>query len=265
MNDLELFSMYMKLCDVPTIEPEHGPDPLLEGKRVGFVNGGAWIQLWSYYFGRRYLPGVKLVNVSNEAVQLNFMTAHHKGEPCPPQSNIDLFAQYAKQLVELAHVDAVMVTCSTMNRSFDVVKKALEPYGVPAVQIDEPMMETSVNRGGKTLVIATHGPTVKSTQALLLETAAKLGKPEPQFVGATVETAFEKLGRGDVLGHNDELAQCIDRSVKEDGINQVVLAQLSMSVMAVQYPDLEARFSVPVYTSGVQGFERLRDILRSKK
>ncbi len=265
MNDLDLFSAYMKLCNVPTIEPEHGSDPLLDGKRVGFVNGSAWVQLWSYYFGRRYLPGVKLVNVGNEAVQLNFMTAHHNGEPCPPQSNIDLFAQYAVQLVKLAQVDAVMVTCSTMNRSFESVKKALEPYGVPAVQIDEPMMEASVRQGGKTLVIATHGPTVKSTQALLLETAKRLGKPEPQFVGATVETAFDKLGQGDVLAHNDELAACIERGVAEEGVEQVVLAQLSMSTMAVQYPDLKARFGVPVYTSGVQGFERLRDILRGEK
>ncbi len=31
-------------------------------------------------------------------------------------------------LVELAHVDAVLITCSTMNRAYRQVREALEPY-----------------------------------------------------------------------------------------------------------------------------------------
>lgn len=261
MNDLQIFSEYMRICGVPTLEAEQGGDPALAGKRLGLVNGGAWVQFWSYYFGRRYLPGVKLVNVSNEAVQLNFMQAHAHGEPCPPQSNIDLFAAYAVQLVELAQVDAVLVTCSTMNRSFDAVAQALAPYGVPAVQIDEPMMEASVHQGGKTLVIATHGPTVENTRNLLISTAKRLGHATPDFVGATVENAFHLLGEGNVKAHNDALAACIKEAKARDGIRQVVLAQLSMSTLAVEYPDLRARFGIPVFTSGVEGFLRVRTLL----
>ncbi|NJN28952.1 MAG: hypothetical protein HC819_24825, partial [Cyclobacteriaceae bacterium] len=109
-DPIALFSSYMGMVDVPRLEKDAGDDPSLAGKTLGLVNGSAWIQLWSYYFGRKHLPGVKLVNIGNEAIQLNFMKAHREGKPCPPESNVRLFADYARQLVDLAQVDAVMVT-----------------------------------------------------------------------------------------------------------------------------------------------------------
>lgn len=143
----------------------------LHGKKLGLVNGSAWVQLWSYYFGRVYLPGVKLVNLGNETIQLNFMKAHAEGSECPPKKNIELFARYARDLVELVGMDAILVTFSTMNRSLPYVKEAVAELGIPVVQIDEPMMESAVNRGGKVLIIVTHGSTVQTTQQLLEETA----------------------------------------------------------------------------------------------
>ena len=140
-----------------------------------------------------YLPGVHLVNIGNEAIQLNFMQAYAEGEACPPQANIERFIQYARDLVELAQVNAVMITCSTMNRSYQQVAHALEPYGVPVIQIDMAMMERAVALGGKALVIATHGPTVASTQALLTETAERLGTAI-QFDGLTLEGAWDEAG-----------------------------------------------------------------------
>ena len=58
------------------------------------------------------------------------------------------------------------------------------------LQIDQPMMERAVDQGEEILVVATHGPTVNSTQALLRETASRLGK-DVTFSGRTVETAWE--------------------------------------------------------------------------
>ena len=54
---IRLLEEYMRLYGTPTLanEPDGGP---LAGKVLGIVNGGAWITLWSIYFGRRYLPGV---------------------------------------------------------------------------------------------------------------------------------------------------------------------------------------------------------------
>jgi hypothetical protein len=267
MNDNRLpadpvrwFSETMRLNGAAHSGPEPSGDPRLIGKRLGLINGAAWVTPWAYYFGRLYLPGVHLLNVANEAVQVNFMEAHNRGEPTPPHSNIEAFVRYARDLVELGRVDAVMITCSTMNRAYTHVQEALQPYGVPVVQIDRPMMDRAVQIGGKTLVVATHGPTVESTQALLREAAAAAGKPL-SFDGLNVEEAWRCLSAGDVEGHNQTLAQAIHRSLAHNAAASVVLAQLSMTVLLLSYPDPQAEFGAPVLTSGQCGFEHVCSLL----
>jgi hypothetical protein len=263
LKPIRLFADYLRLTGVAHVGPESTGASELLGKRLGLINGSSWITLWSTYFGRLYLPGVHLINVGNEAVQVNFMEAHARGEPCPPQSNIDAFVRYGRDLVELAHVNAVLITCSTMNRAYRQVEEALSPYGVPVVQIDRPMMERAVTAGGRVLVIATHGPTVTSTQALLGETAAEMGR-EVAFTGLTIEAAWERLAMGDVIGHNQALAAGIRAAADREALGCVVLAQLSMSVFQLSYPDPVAEFGVPVLTSGQCGFESVRELLASQ-
>jgi len=260
LHPIRLFSDYLRVTGVAHWEPEPAGSPGLRGKRLGLLNGASWITLWANYFGRLYLPGVHLINVGNEAVQINFMGAHARGESCPPQANIDTFVRYAHDLVDLACVHAVLITCSTMNRAYTQVEAALQPYGVPVIQIDQPMMERAVAHGGTALVVATHGPTVKSTQALLLETAEEMGR-EVTFTGVTVEAAWQRLAAGDVRGHNQALAEAIRDRLSLEEIGCVVLAQLSMSVFHFSYPDPVAAFGVPVFTSGQCGFERVRELL----
>jgi hypothetical protein len=264
LDALDLFSMYMQVAGVPKLEPEPAADPALRGKKLGIINGSAWIVLWSYYFGRRLLPGVKLVNVGNDAVQLNFMAAHSDGEPCPPGANIDALVRYAEDLVNLQRVDAILLTCSTMNRSAGAVRDAVDRHDVPVVQIDEPLMEDALGHRGEVLVVATHGPTVASTRALLGEAADRLGK-EVTFSGATVEEAFALLGQGDIGGHNEVIADTIRRQCSRRGIGVVVLAQLSMSVFKLSYPDCAGEFGVPVLTSAESGFERVREVLLGRR
>lgn len=258
-DPVRLFSDYMKLTGTPTLAPEAG-DPKLTGKTLGLVNGSTWVSLWGTWFGRRILPGVKLVHAGGDHVQLGFMAAHRAGKPCPPRENLRSFVHTAKELVAFHRVDAVLITCSTMNRAAGVVRKALRPAGIPVVQIDEAMMEAAVRRGGRILVVATHGPTVTSTQALLRETASAL-KREVSFDGATVEKAFDRLGRGDIAGHNLLVGRAIRAAQRRRRIDTVVLAQLSMSVFALEHPDREHEFGVPVLTSGECGFQRVRQLL----
>lgn len=260
IDPFRLFSDYLKVTGVAHTDPEREGDPALIGKRLGLLNGASWVTMWAYYFGRLYLPGVHLINVSNEAVQINFMEAHQAGKPTPPQSNIDTFVNYARDLVELGRVEAVLITCSTMNRSYPEVQAALAPYGVPVVQIDRPMMEAAVEHGGRVLVVATHGPTVSSTQALLRETAGELGRTL-SFSGLDVEAAWYRLAEGDVHGHNELLARGIKEKLSIEEIGSVVLAQLSMTVFNLSYPDPLKEFGVPVFTSGQCGFEYMRKIL----
>jgi len=263
MDDLAFFSRYMAMTGTPSLEPEPAGEPGLVGKTLGMVHGSMWIAPFATFFARRLLPGVKLVSVGNDAVQLNFMQAHRQGLPCPPQVNIDLFVSYARQLCDLYRPDAILITCSTMNRAFRAIREAMQPLGVPVVQIDEAMMEIAVQCGGPVLVVATHGPTVASTQALLRETAHRLGR-EVSFEGATVEEAFHRLGRGDIQGHNELIADAIRRAQAGRRIGAVVLAQLSMAVFKLSYPDAEKVFGVPVLTSAETGFARVREILLAR-
>jgi len=256
-DPLRLFSDYVAVTGIGRLEPEPNGDPALLGKRLGLINGACWITLWCDYFGKLYLPGVQLVNAANDAVQLNFTRAFANGEPCPPQSNIEAFVRTARDLVELGDVDAILITCSTMNRSYGAVSKAVD---VPVVQIDMPMMEAAVHHGGKVLVIATLVTTVKSTQALLQETAQRLCTTVT-YTGVNVEEAWHRLSEGDVQGHNILLAQAIREAKACEPLGCVVLAQLSMTAFALSYPDPEAEFGLPVFTSGQTGFQRMREIL----
>lgn len=258
-----LFNEYMRLTGTPTLADEPGSDPALVGRKLGVVNGSNWVSLWSTYFGRTLLPGVKLVQVGNEGVQLKFMDAHHRGEACPPQVNIDLTIRYATDLIDLVGVDAILLTCSTMNRAAPAVRAALTPLGVPVVQIDEAMMEEAVQtvNDGNILVVATHGPTVASTQALLQETADRLGR-RVRFAGATVEDAFHLLGDGRIDEHNTLIANAIRDAQQHEAIDVVVLAQLSMSVFCFSYPDPVGTFGVPVLNSGETGFRRVGEVLK---
>lgn len=259
-NAIELFSAYMKVTGMAHLGPEAEGDPQLIGKRLGVINGASWITLWSNFFGRLYLPGVHLVNVGNEAVQINFMAAFRDGLPTPPQSNIEAFVRYAVDLVELAQVDAVLITCSTMNRSLPLVKRALDPYRVPVVAIDAPMMERALLHGGRILVVATGAPTVGSTQALLLEKAGEMGCPA-EFSGLVVEEGYRRLAAGDIDGHNRVIAERIRARLAEEAFGCVVLAQLSMSVFSLTWPDPVREFGVPILTSAQCGLEYVRTLL----
>jgi hypothetical protein len=57
------------------------------------------------------------------------------------------------------------------------------------------------------------------------------------------------------------LAQAIREATARETLGCVVLAQLSMTAFALSYPDPEAEFGLPVFTSGQTGFQRMREIL----
>ena len=79
--------------------------------------------------------------------------------------------------------------------------------------------------------------------------------------GVTVEEAWHRLAVGDVQGHNTLLAKAIREAQAREPLGCVVLAQLSMTAFALSYPDPEAEFGLPVFTSGQTGFQRMREIL----
>jgi hypothetical protein len=261
---LDLFSRYLTVTGVTHLGPEPEGDPDLLGKRLGLLNGSSWVSLWANYFGRLFLPGVQLVSAGNDAVQLSFMDAHARGEPCPPAANIEAFVRQARDLIRLGDVDAILMTCSTMNRAYPAVAQAVADEGVPVVQIDAPMMEAAVAIPGTLLVVATHGPTVESTCRLLDETAERAGRAVT-YAKLSLPDAWDRLAAGDAAGHNRCLEQGIRAALdRRPDIGCVVLAQLSMALLLVSLPEAGEVFGVPVLTSAACGFGRMRQVLQAR-
>lgn len=264
-NDpINWFSETVRLTGLAHTGPELEGHPKFIGKRVGLINGSCWVIPWANYFGKKYIPGAHLVNVGNDALQISFMESYEKGLSSIPQINLDTFVNYARDLVTLGNVDLILITCSTMNRSYPLIVNAMDQFKVPVVQIDQPMMDKAANGGGRVLVLATHGPTVASTQALLLESATKT-KSKISLVGETIEEAWHHLADGEITKHNTSIERAIRRRQKNEPIDSVVLAQLSMSVFLLSYPQPEKVFGIPVYTSGKLGFERVAEILMNQR
>ena len=79
IDPVALFDAYLKVTGVASLEHARAGDPSLQGRTLGIINGSSWISLWSTWFARLLVPGVKLVSAGSEAVQLNFMAAHRRG------------------------------------------------------------------------------------------------------------------------------------------------------------------------------------------
>ena len=102
---------------------------------------------------------------------------------------------------------------------------------------------------------------IADLEARLEKVEKKAATDRVNFTGETVEEAWQRLATGDVAGHNEALAEAIRRRCMETETACVVLAQLSMTVFLLSYPDPVAAFGVPVFTSGQCGFEAVRDLL----
>lgn len=258
-NIIDFFSNYLKINNLVHIEDEDSCNSRLKGKRLGVLNGSSWISIWSNYFAKKYLPGVNIINIGSDVIQFNFMKAYHDRKKYPPEENIKIFIRNARELVELAKVDAILITCSTMNCSYSKIKNAIT---IPVVQIDLPMMEKAVHCDGKVLIIATHGPTVESSKKLLYETASRM-KKNISYAGILLEKAWEFLSKGEIIKHNEIIASAIRKEIKKEKLGCVVLAQLSMSSFTFSYPDAQKEFGVPIYDSGQFGFKYMAKVLEN--
>ncbi|MBN1671956.1 MAG: Asp/Glu/hydantoin racemase [Kiritimatiellae bacterium] len=257
---VELFELLLRFKGTNAAPPPAGQaDNPLAGKKVGLVDAGSWIPIWGDYFGRKLLPGVEISHICDDSIQKAFMQARAKGEPVPPQGNIDRFGDYALNLASYGY-DAVLLTCSTMNRSYPSVARRLQPLGVPVVQIDRPMCEQAVQSGKKIGLFVTLATSVRSSELLLEETAKEMGCVVA-YATYLREEAFTQLGQGHVREHNRILADAIRTAVNDDGIELGVLAQLSMSVFTFDYPDAEHAFGIPVLNSAETGFARVKELL----
>jgi Asp/Glu/hydantoin racemase len=170
------------------------------------------------------------------------------------QTTMWRLAQMAHSAVD-AGASAIVVTCSSLGPAVDAAKLFCP---VPLFRIDEGMAEAAVKLGLRVGVLATLRTTLDPTSNLIRHSAAQQGRP-CTVIPDLAEGAFQKLGAGDVAGHDAMVAQSLrDLAPKADVI---VLAQASMArALALVQDELHP---LPVLTSPELGMQHIaRQLLR---
>ena len=170
------------------------------------------------------------------------------------QTTMWRLAQMAHSAVE-AGASAIVVTCSSLGPAVDAAKLFCP---VPLFRIDEGMAEAAVKLGLRIGVLATLRTTLDPTSTLIRQSAAQQGRP-CTVIADLAEGAFQKLGAGDMAGHDAMVAQSLrDLAPKVDVI---VLAQASMArALALVQDELHP---LPVLTSPELGMQHIaRQLLR---
>jgi Asp/Glu/hydantoin racemase len=129
---------------------------------------------------------------------------------------------------------------------------------IPALKVDEPMVNKAISMGKRIGVAATAPTTLKPTTDLVYARAAELGK-EVQVDPLLSQEAYAAMFAGDLAAHDrlvlDMLRQLMSRN------DVVLLAQASMARLADQIP--EAERTAPLLSSPRLAVEHLRAIIGS--
>ena len=259
-----LFGDYLRVTGVAHLGPEPAGAPELLGKRLGLLNGSSWITLWSNYFGRRYLPGVHLVNMGNEALQLNFMEAHaaraalpaggqhpglrplrpRPGGVCPGAGRADHLLDDEPGL-RRGGAGAGAPGRSRWCRSIGPMMEQRRR----AERQDAGHRHARADRRQHTGTVAGDGR----------GDGTGCGFHRSDGAGSLGSAGRRRRGRPQPGARRRHSAPAGD----QEEIGCVVLAQLSMTVFLLSYPDPVAEFGIPVLTSGQCGFEHMRRLMAS--
>lgn len=145
--------------------------------------------------------------------------------------DVDRLADHIRTARE-AGAGAVLVTCSTLSPCVDELPADLRD-GV--LKVDDPVMQSAVSRGGRTIIAATNAATLVPSAQTLHKAAAASGKTvTPEM--SLISDAFDAFLQGDLATHDrlviDGLNQLADRA------DTIVLAQASMARVVDRLPGM---------------------------
>jgi hypothetical protein len=137
----------------------------------------------------------------------------------------DLRHRIGVRLDELATVGAVAVvcTCSTIAGAAEEIGR---DGGAEVLRVDRPMAEMAVAAGDRIAIVAALESTIGPTRALLLESAAHLGRPVT-LTDSPCPAAWTHFEAGDHARYFATLASHLE--ALDDTADVIVLAQASMA------------------------------------
>jgi Asp/Glu/hydantoin racemase len=169
--------------------------------------------------------------------------------------DVDRAVRRLAEMVELAWLEyrasAALVTCSAVSR--DGMRALRANAKIPIIKIDEPMTRRAAAAGRRIGIVATFPATVATTVELLH--AAALAPIETTHVLAA--DALNALLRGDMAEHDRLLLEAAQQ-VECDGIDAIVLAQVSMARLE---PQIREQAKVPVFSSLATSLDEVRALL----
>ncbi|MBR2570654.1 MAG: aspartate/glutamate racemase family protein [Clostridia bacterium] len=219
-------------------------------KSLGIIHAAIFTANAIQPFADKYLPGVEIMHCGDDTIQRDNFNAPI-GQI--PKRNFLKFANLADGM-QRAGCDAILLGCSTFNQAAELAQPMID---IPIFQIDRPMMDIAVANGRKIGLLGTVPTTMPSSERLLRKAAADAGK-EIEVVTKLNKDAFAILRSGDPKTHNDMLVQDI-LDMEKQGIDCVVLAQVSMAIMEERAGDIH----VPMLTSGETCFKFLAEYFKT--
>lgn len=148
-------------------------------------------------------------------------------------------------------VEAVLLTCTVFSPYVDSLRSI---FSFPLIAVDDVMLEEAVRRGGKTTILCTFPPTMKTSEAGFRKAEQRLGlSRELELV--LVPGAYEALARGDKSIHDGMILEKIKEVEAQCDI--IVLAQISMAGAAA----MATSCSKPILTSPRAALSALRETL----
>jgi len=193
---------------------------------------------------KQELPGWTMFNMLDESLLRGTIR-----ESCLSKQTMRRLAGMVWSAVD-AGAGAIVVTCSSLGPAVDAAR-ALCP--VPLFRIDEGMAIAATGIGRRIGVLATLSTTLDPTSDLIRRTATRLER-DCTITSVVSQGAFEKLGLGDMDGHDRMVAQSLRELAPE--VDVIVLAQASMARVLPLVRD--AIGSLPVLTSPELGMQHLR-------
>lgn len=154
------------------------------------------------------------------------------------------------QAAEMSGADAVIVTCTSVNKATKAIKQFLN---IPIINIEEPVAEMAVENGVKIGILATLPTSPKAIGDVIREKAAAKGK-EIEIVECVVDGAFDVLCSGDRAKHDEMVCESLYKLAKE--VDVIAFAQISMSLL--KHEEVE----VPIYKIGPSGFEKIYSMIQ---
>jgi len=185
------------------------------------------------------IPEVEILQIGDDTIRQRNRAASPE---TVPRAGFLTFVRHAKALQD-AGCQMVLLTCPILAQAVELARPF---FDIPLLQLNRPMMDLAVRRGGRVGLVATQAAVAAAEAGADITVEAVLCSAAGRALSAGDQRKYADLLRGEI----ERLAPDVD---------SIVLSQVSMILLENHLEGI----CVPVYTSPRTGFERVRSMLEA--